>query len=188
MHAPLEKSRENNNRAVANFIDQNNSATKQSSVFVDNRQSAISQRKIKDLMNNGQSVNQHKDIHGMVPKVSGVLQLGKNNKSEKNRKAKEAKKRRDQSRRDRNANKVLKYETTSKKDAKAKQDAARNMKGTMGHASGGKGNKKNNKTQKELNKIRRQMEVDKKMKKWRRREDDNDNGGAGGGIGVLLNG
>ncbi|WP_298427656.1 hypothetical protein [uncultured Kordia sp.] len=144
--------------------------------LVDNRPTTVIQQKTIQKMHN----------HG-----SGVVQLGK--KQDKQKKAAAAAKKSKQSKADRNAYRALQYETTSKKDGKAKQDLARKVKGTIAHGTGDKSKGKQGKTKKELAEInkklkqaKKQARANKKHQDWLDRSDKNDRGGAGGGHGVLV--
>ena len=120
-----------------------------------------------------------------------VIQLGK--KQDKAKKAAAAAKKSKQSKADRNAFRAIQYETTSKKDGKAKQDLARKVKGNLAHGFGDKSKGTQGKTKQELKEINRKMKLakkqaraDKKHQDWLDRRDRNDRGGAGGGHGVLV--
>jgi hypothetical protein len=124
---------------------------------------------------------------------------GNNKKQEKQKAAAKSKAQRAQSQADRNAFRAVQYETTSKKDASAKQEAAKKIKGNLAHGFGDSGSGKQGKTkeklkeinkeikeQKEKEKKERQEKADKAKKQWDDRSDRDDQGGAGFGHGVLV--
>ncbi|WP_046758498.1 hypothetical protein [Kordia jejudonensis] len=175
---------------------------------VEKKQKQTSQTPVAQAKNNStlqlvdnrpQSVIQQQMIQQMNQSSSEVAQLsgkgtGKNNKKQqKKKRAAATAKKSKQSRADRNAFRSIQYETTSKKDASAKQQAARKVKTNIAHGFGDKSKGKQGKTKQELAKInaelklkKRQAKADKKKQDWLDRRDRHDRGGAGGGHGVLV--
>jgi hypothetical protein len=82
-----------------------------------------------------------------------TLQLMEDKRAEQ-RRLKDEKKRREQSQADRNAFNAVRYETTDKKDAKSKGDAAREIKNNLAHGTGSGGSPIHPGTRQKLKKIR----------------------------------
>lgn len=68
MYAQVEKTKENKSRAVANSVTQKKSSGKQGFGFVDNRPEAVTQRKLQEMANNSQQINQLRAFQGIDSK------------------------------------------------------------------------------------------------------------------------
>ncbi|WP_440056296.1 hypothetical protein ACSLBF_19500 (plasmid) [Pseudoalteromonas sp. T1lg65] len=72
MYTQVDKSKEHKSRAVANSVAQNKSSDKQGFGFVDNRLSAISQRKVGKIFNSYIHDNQTLQLHSLGSVIQKV--------------------------------------------------------------------------------------------------------------------